>query len=180
MLLAAAQPSLVAGAVLNDIGPVIEPKGLMRIKGYVGKIPRPTSHADGVVVLRRLFSSQFPNLTDAQWMAWSKRSWELRENRLIACYDVKLAETLKTISADTMPPPLWAQFGALAAMPVMVIRGMLSDILSRETLEAMRARRSDLDVVEITDQGHAPLLDDEPTLQRISDFVKRCDEAKAI
>ncbi len=176
MLLAAARPTLIAGAVLNDIGPVIEPKGLMRIKGYVGKVPRPTSHADGVVVLRRLFSAQFPNLTDEQWMAWSKRSWELREKALVACYDAKLANTLKAISADTIPPPLWAQFDALAAMPVMVIRGMLSDILSRETLEAMRARRGDLDIVEITDQGHAPLLDDEPTLQRIADFVKRCDE----
>lgn len=82
MLLAAAQPSLVAGAVLNDIGPVIEPKGLMRIKGYVGRFLLPTSHADGVVVLRRLFSSQFPNLLEAQWMAWSKRSWDQRDGRL--------------------------------------------------------------------------------------------------
>jgi pimeloyl-ACP methyl ester carboxylesterase len=179
MLLAAASPTLIAGAVLNDIGPVIEPKGLMRIKGYVGKIPRPTSHADGMVVLRRLFSSQFPNLTEAQWLGWSKRTWEQRENGLVACCDPKLANTLKTISADTMPPPLWAQFDALAHKPVMVIRGMLSDILSRETLDAMRARRGDLDVLEITDQGHAPLLDDEPSLERIAKFVKRCDEASA-
>ena len=76
MLLAAVRPTLIAGAVLNDIGPVIETKGLMRIKGYVGKTPRPTNYADGVTVLRRLFSAQFPNLTDEQWLAWAKRSWE--------------------------------------------------------------------------------------------------------
>jgi pimeloyl-ACP methyl ester carboxylesterase len=177
MLLAAARPTLIGGAVLNDIGPVIEPKGLMRIKGYVGKIPRPTSYADGVVVLRRLFSAQFPNLTDAQWLAWSKRSWEQREKGLVACYDPKLANTLKPISSDTLPPPLWAQFDAMTAMPIMVIRGMLSDILSRETLDAMRARRGELDVLEVTDQGHAPLLDDEASLQKIADFVARCDAA---
>lgn len=179
MLLAAARPTLIAGAVLNDIGPVIEPKGLMRIKGYVGKIPRPTSHADGIVVLRRLFSAQFPNLTEAQWMAWSKRSWEQRDGGLVACCDPKLANTLKTVTADTLPPPLWAQFDALALMPVMVIRGMLSDVLSQETLAAMQARRDDLDILEITDQGHAPLLDDELSLERIAAFVKRCDEAGA-
>lgn len=178
MLLAAVSPTLIAGAVLNDIGPVIEPKGLMRIKGYVGKIPLPTSHADGVTVLRRLFSAQFPNLTDEQWMAWSKRSWDQRDGRLVAWCDAKLANTLKTLTADTMPPPLWAQFDALKAMPVMAIRGMLSDILSGETLAAMQARRSDLDVLEISDQGHAPLLDDEPSLERIAAFVKRCDEAR--
>jgi len=179
MLLAAVAPTLIAGAVLNDIGPVIEPKGLMRIKGYVGRIPLPTGHADGVVVLRRLFSAQFPNLTDEQWMAWSRRSWEQRENGMVAWYDAKLANTLKALTADTMPPPLWAQFDAMASMPVMAIRGMLSDILSSETLQAMRARRKDLDVLEISDQGHAPLLDDEPSLERIAAFVKRCDEANA-
>lgn len=178
MLLAVARPALIAGAVLNDIGPVLEPKGLMRIKGYVGKIPRPTSHEDGMVVLRRLFSAQFPNLTDAQWMAWSKRSWERTERGLVACYDPKLANTLKAVTADTQPPALWAQFDALAGKPVMVIRGMLSDLFSPETLQAMQARRADLDVLEIPDQGHAPLLDDVLTLQRIGEFVGRCEAAE--
>jgi pimeloyl-ACP methyl ester carboxylesterase len=176
MLLAEVQPTLIAGALLNDIGPVIEPKGLVRLKSYVGKIPRPASHADGVVLLRRLFGAQFPNLTEAQWMAWSKRSWVEREGALVACYDSKLANTLESVDAM---PPLWAQFDALPQVPVMAIRGMLSDILSPETLEAMRARRKDLDILEISDQGHAPLLDDEPSLRRIAEFVRRCDETNA-
>jgi pimeloyl-ACP methyl ester carboxylesterase len=59
----------------------------------------------------------------------------------------------------------------------MVIRGLLSDLLSQETVEKMRARRVDLEVVEVPDQGHAPLLDDEPTLLKIKQFVRRCDGA---
>jgi pimeloyl-ACP methyl ester carboxylesterase len=177
MLLASVQPTLIAGAVLNDIGPVIEMKGLLRIKGYVGKTPRPRSYAGGVKVLRRLFGAQFPKLTDEQWLAWAKRSWEQREKALIARYDVKLGNTLKSVTSDTPPPPLWQPFDALSQVPVMVIRGLLSDLLSAETVEAMRTRRADLEVVEVPDQGHAPLLDDEPTLLGIEQFVRRCDEA---
>ena len=180
MLLASARPSLIAGAVLNDIGPVIEMKGLLRIKGYVGKTPRPRNYADGVTVLRRLFGAQFPKLTDAQWLAWAQRSWKQNGDALTARYDEKLANTLEAVNPDTPPPPLWAQFDALPRVPVMVIRGLLSDLLSQETVEAMRAHRADLEVVEVPDQGHAPLLDDEPTFLKIEQLVRRCDEAREV
>lgn len=179
MLLAAARPSLIAGAVLNDIGPIIEMKGLLRIKGYVGRTPRPRDYADGVTVLRRLVSAQFPKLTDAQWLAWAQRSWIEDGGILTARYDPKLGNTLQAVTPDTLPPPLWAQFDALPRVPVMVIRGLLSDLLSLDTVVAMRTRRSDLEVVEVPDQGHAPLLDDETTLVKIEKLVRRCDEASA-
>ena len=177
MLQAAVRPDSVAGAVLNDIGPAIEPRGLMRIKGYVGKIPRPATHAEGAALLRNLFGAQFPNLADDQWLAWSKRSWEQTDTGMVSTYDARLANTLEAISADTIPPTLWEQFDALAQVPVMVIRGALSDILSAETVEAMRARRADIDVFEVIDQGHAPLLDDEVALRRIAGF-ERCEQAR--
>jgi len=177
MLLAAVRPSLIAGAILNDIGPIIEMKGLLRIKGYVGKTPRPGNYADGVTVLRRLFSAQFPRLTDAQWLDWARRNWREDAGGLTARYDPKLANTLQAINADTPLPPLWAQFDALPQGPVMVIRGLLSDLLSSETVAAMRERRPGLEVLEVPDQGHAPLLDDEATLLKIDRLIRRCDEA---
>ncbi len=180
MLLAVARPSLIAGAVLNDIGPVVEMQGLLRIKSYIGKTPRPNNYADGVTVLRRLFSAQFPKLSDAQWLAWAHRSWKDDGGLLTARYDPKLANTLETVTPDTLPPPLWAQFEALPSVPVMVIRGLLSDLLSSETVTAMRARRENLEVVEVPDQGHAPLLDDETTLIKIGELVRRCDEPAAV
>lgn len=177
MLMAAAQPARIAGALLNDIGPVIEPGGLMRIKGYVGAAPAPRDFEDGAAILRGLFEPQFPNLGNADWLAWAYRSWRETGQGLMPTYDVTLAETLKDFTPDQPMPALWPQFEAIPPVPVMVVRGALSDILSGETVAAMRQQRPDLEVVEVPDQGHAPLLAETDIISRISDFLLHCDQA---
>ena len=177
MLLAAVQPALIAGAILNDIGPVIEQDGLMRIKSYVGRIPTPDDRTQGAAILRGLFGAQFPKLNEADWHAWANRSWQQGRHGLIARYDQKLAETLNEVAPDQPLPNLWEQFGALPKVPIMVVRGALSDILSPDTLRAMRERRPDLEAVEVPDQGHAPLLAEPAIMRRIADFLRRCDRA---
>lgn len=175
MLLAAVQPELISGVLLNDIGPVIEPVGLMRIKRYAGRIPQPGDFAEGARILRQLFGAQFPGLDEAGWLAWAHRSWRQEPGGLVGRYDPALAETLKDVAPDQPMPDLWAQFDALPAVPVMVVRGALSDILSAETVDAMRARREDIEVVDVPDQGHAPLLAEPAMIARVSKFLRRCD-----
>lgn len=175
MLMAAVQPAMIAGALLNDIGPVIEPAGLMRIKSYVGKMAQPRDMARGAAILRELFGAQFPNLGEADWLAWADRNWKHGPDGLVARYDPALAETLQDLTPEQPLPDLWAQFDLLPPVPLMVVRGGLSDILSAETVGAMRARRADLEAVEIPDQGHAPLLAEPQALDRISDFARTCD-----
>src|SRR5690242_12472909 len=179
MLLAVAKPNVIAGVVLNDIGPVIETKGLMRIKSYVGKLPQPRTIEEGAEILRRLFDTQFPKLTEEEWLAFSRRTWRVEGGQLVPIYDVKLANRLAEFDPERPLPAMWDQFDALAHVPVMVVRGANSDILSTETVAAMRARRSDLEYVEVPDQGHAPLLADATTISRIAAFVVRC-EKKAV
>ena len=102
MLLAAVRPSLIAGAVLNDIGPVIEMKGLLRIKGYVGKTPRPRNYADGVTVLRR-FVRRAVSKTHRCAMAGLGQA-ELgggRRTGLSLRYDEELANTLQSVNPET-------------------------------------------------------------------------------
>lgn len=179
MLLAATHPAFIAGAVLNDIGPVIEPKGLMRIKGYIGKMPVPRDFAEGAEILRGAFGVQFPALSDDDWLAWSRRSWVQAADGMVARYDTSLGNTLNDFDPDQPIPTLWEQFDALASVPVMAIRGALSDILSRQTLADMCAHNPDIEVIEIPDQGHAPLLAELPVLSRIGDFCRRCDAASS-
>jgi pimeloyl-ACP methyl ester carboxylesterase len=179
MLLAAVRPSALAGCVLNDIGPVIEPKGLMRIRGYVGKLPQPTSFEEGGEILRRLFSAQFPKLTREDWLAAAHRTFKQQDGALVPTYDVRLTKTLEGINFEKPFPPLWKEFGALAHVPVMCVRGENSDLLSPETVEAMRARRTEMETIEIPDQGHAPLLTEDDVIARIADFAVACDRRHA-
>jgi pimeloyl-ACP methyl ester carboxylesterase len=179
MLLAAVQPQSIAGAVLNDIGPVIEPAGLARIKGYVGKLPPPADLHEAAETLRRLFGAQFPTLTADDWTAWAERAFEERDGKLVATYDPALAHNLAAVDTGQPIPELWPQFDALAGVPVMLIRGVNTDLLSAETVIAMRERRPDLHVMEVPGQGHAPLLMEDDIIGRIGQFAVLCDRLRA-
>jgi pimeloyl-ACP methyl ester carboxylesterase len=178
MLLAAARPTVIAGAVLNDIGPVIEPTGLARIKSYVGKLPRPDSFEEGAELLRRLFGSQFPKLSDDDWLGYSRRTFKIGRRGMAPLYDVRIAKTLEGIEFDRPLPPLWREFDALGRVPLMVIRGGNSDLLSEATVAAMASRRKNMEAVVVPDQGHAPLLTAPDLVARIATFVAACDAAR--
>ncbi len=175
MALAAKRPRAIAGVVLNDVGPVIEPKGMMRIKGYVGKLPEPRSFEEGAEILRRTSDAQFPKLEAADWLVAAKRNWREVNGRFVTTYDPAIAKSLEDVSPDKPLSTYWKNFDALGQMPALVIHGLNSDILSPETVRAMQARHPDMDVYEVADQGHAPLLDDQASIARIATFVAECD-----
>ncbi|MBR1219894.1 alpha/beta hydrolase [Bradyrhizobium sp. U87765 SZCCT0131] len=180
MTMAATASPLLAGAVLNDIGPVIEMTGLLRIKSYVGARPVPASWDDAARGTKAMFGRDFPNLGDDDWLAWARRAWRERDGRLEQTYDPALGETLAALTPETPLPPLWEAFDALQPHPLMLVHGALSDLLSRDTVRAMAARRPDLDLVEIADQGHAPLLADALSITRIGAFCGVCDRAASV
>jgi pimeloyl-ACP methyl ester carboxylesterase len=175
MLLATVRPAAIAGVVLNDIGPVIETKGLIRIKSYVGRLPQPKSFEDGAEILRHLFGAQFTKLEADDWTMFAKRTFKEKNGALVSRYDPKLAHVLEGVDMARSLPPLWKEFDALASVPVMVVRGANSDILSEETVTEMRARRADIDVLVVPEQGHAPLLVEPDVTARIEEFVARCE-----
>ncbi|MFN6952923.1 MAG: alpha/beta fold hydrolase, partial [Albidovulum sp.] len=118
-----------------------------------------------------------PALSDDDWRRQASAMWQMVEGRLTVAFDPALAKTLEGLTFDTEMPTLWPQFDGLRDVPLMVIRGDRSDILSADTVSAMAERRPDMEVVTVAGQGHAPLLTDEGSIGRIADFVRRRDAA---
>ncbi len=178
MGLSAARPTLIRGAVLNDIGPVLEPTGLLRIRSYVGKLPAPKDMDDAASMLRHISGARFPGLDDADWLAMAQGTFVEREGRLVTSYDTALMKPLAAIDIESGLPTQWPLFGGLANMPVLVIRGEHSDLLSAETVVAMGEAHPGLLVHVVPGQGHAPLLRDSPTIQRIISFVGQVEDGR--
>jgi pimeloyl-ACP methyl ester carboxylesterase len=178
MLLATARPTAIAGCVLNDIGPVIEPAGLARIKSYVGKLPRPRTFQDGADILRGLFAAQFPRLSDKDWMGFARRTFKDADGEIVPDYDVRLNRVLAGVDPAQPLAALWKEFDALARTPVLVVRGANSDILSNATVAAMRARAATVEAIEVPDQGHAPLLAEADIIEQIAAFVAACESRR--
>jgi pimeloyl-ACP methyl ester carboxylesterase len=173
MMLAAWRPAAIAGVILNDIGPVTEPQGWVRIKGYVGQLPVPRTFEEGADILRWWFDAQFPKLAPQDWIAFAQGTWRQHGGGLVPAYDPKLARTLQRADLQHLPT-LWNHFDALARVPLMVIRGARSDMLASTTLQAMVSRRDEIEVVVVPDQGHPPFLTERSLIRRIADFVASC------
>jgi pimeloyl-ACP methyl ester carboxylesterase len=173
MIAAVLRPTAVGAVVLNDIGPVIEREGLVRIAAYVGRIPLPKDWSEAAQLARDMNQRQFTAVPDEQWTELA-RAWFNERNGLPApSYDPNIARSFSLM--DGPIPALWPQFAALARIPLLVIRGANSDILSERTLDEMRARHPRLTAITVANQGHAPLLKDAPTIGAIAEFLARAD-----
>jgi pimeloyl-ACP methyl ester carboxylesterase len=174
LLLAAARPRILRGAVLNDIGPVIERTGLARLRAYIGKLPRPASWPEAGDLLRRAVGG-FSAVSAAEWDEYVRLTYEEKDGMFVTRYDPALAKSLESIDIEAPLPALWPQFAALGDIPLLAIRGANSDMLSPATLAEMARRHPDCKTYVVEGQGHAPLLSDEATIARIAAFADKAD-----
>lgn len=171
MLMGVARPAMLAGVVLNDIGPKLEPLGLARIKTYVGRTPTPEDWDDAVRILKRLHGHQFTALNEDQWMDFARKTYRDDNGQPISDYDPALARSFDGVDFDEPVPTMWREFKALSATPILAIRGANSDILSTSTLAAMAAKHPRFESVAVPGEGHPPLLVGAHLTQRISSFI---------
>ncbi len=172
MVMGSTAPQRFRGMVLNDIGPVVEAAGLERIRGYVGRGGSVTDWDEAVAQVRANSAAAFPNLTDTEWLDFARRLYRERApGRLEPAYDPAIAEPINADTTAAVPGDLWELFDTLADMPMLVLRGELSDILSAETVADMARRKPGLQYVEIPDRGHAPLLSEAPAVRAIESFL---------
>ena len=173
MLMSTMRPASLSAVVLNDIGPVIEREGLLRIVAYVGRVPLPATWAEAGALVRDLSKRQFPAIPDHHWDEIARQWFNEEHGQPVHGYDQNLDKAI-SVSPGSIAT-LWPQFEALARLPVLVLRGELSDILSESTLAEMRLRHPRLESMTVRGQGHAPLLRDRPTSIAIADFLMRSD-----
>ena len=171
MLIAQFAPDRLAGAVINDIGPVVDPGGIDKIKSYLGKGGSFPTWMHAARSLEEVHGESHPGFDTNDWIAMAKRSMTLCSNGRIAFdYDMKIAEPFSAADENAVPPDLWPGFEALANKPLLLVRGGISAILNAETLAEMQRRAPDADVVVVPDAGHAPTLD-EPEVRSAIDAL---------
>ncbi|MDR4308461.1 alpha/beta hydrolase [Chelatococcus sambhunathii] len=171
MMIAALKREMVAAAVLNDIGPEIELDGLIRIQSMLNSSALPDTFEQGAKWIRMANGDRFPALGADDWMRWARRAWRETDGRLEPACDPALSETLKGLDLTKPVPSAWPLFDALKGARLMIVRGELSDLFSEAQLGRMVERRPDAVVWRVAGQGHAPLLDDAPTMGAIASFL---------
>ena len=173
MGLAVAAPAALAGVILNDIGPEVDPGGLARIRDYVGREQSQPDLEAAAAHLKELM----PTLGlkgDERWRRLAEATYRWGDDGLWhKNWDLRLAKTL-----NGEVPDLWPYYRALGRLPVLAIRGTQSDVLSPETFSRMAAVKPDQIQVTLEGVGHAPSLDEPQAEQAIDDFLARLDSQR--
>ncbi|MDM9619976.1 alpha/beta hydrolase [Rhizobium sp. S96] len=169
--LAEMRPELLAAAILNDIGPEIEAKGLMRIRDDLNDGTSPQNRAEAVAMLKRRHGAHFSVLGDQDWEDMAAAIYREVDGRLAADADPAIAKQLTSIDFSKPLPTLWRHFEAFGERPLMVIRGENSELLAEAAAAEMTMRHPGLRVVVAPGQGHPPLLHSEPALSCIRQLL---------
>lgn len=170
MVLAATAKHRLLGAALNDIGPEIEAAGLSVIKDYIGRNPLQAKHEDAAKFRAKAWS-HFKGVPNARWLAEVRNHYDETPEGLVIKYDPKLRDAV--LEAGAQPAPdLWPLFDALADLPLAILRGDASDLLSASTFEEMRNRRPDAIAATVLGRGHVPFLDEPEAIGVLKDWIK--------
>ena len=172
MLLAAVAHDRLLGLCLNDVGPVIEKGGLQRIFDYVGRNPSARTY-EALAERLPMAMTGFAEVPEGRWLADAQRRYEETPDGLSVRYDPALRDAfLAAFEGDT--PDLWPLWDATAGLPVALIRGANSDLLSKGVAAEMVRRRPDTIFAEVPGRAHVPWLDEPESLAAINAWLDRC------
>ena len=175
MMMANLQPARFAGIVINDIGPELNPEGLDRIKAYVGRRSEIRSWDDAVAATREINEVAFPKYTDDEWLRFTQGLYHEENGVPVISHDAAIAVPMKDADTAAVPLDLWPLFQGVAALPMLLVRGELSDLLAMSCVEKMQALSPRLRVVQVPDRGHAPMLDEPVAVAAIESFFAGID-----
>jgi pimeloyl-ACP methyl ester carboxylesterase len=173
MLLAGTMQGRFAGAVLNDVGPQLESAGLDRIRSYVGNASSQPTWLHAARQTADLNAAVYPDYHIQDWLRMVHRTHRLTpEGRIVVDYDKQIAAPFRLPGGEA-GVDLWPAFDALAAKPLLIVRGAMSDILAADTAKDMQARAKDGALCTVARVGHAPTLDEPAARAAITAWRKK-------
>lgn len=172
MLLAAMRPGILKSVILNDIGPVMDATGLVRIWRTYGTGKAPSSIQDAAKLREHIGKSTSPAFTSDDWIKEAHRLYREENGKLVLQFDKALLKSLRSINLDERLPDMWPEFAALTKVPVLAIRAENSDILSQGTFKAMQSLHPSMTVTIAEGQNHAPILSIGKLKLEVSTFLQ--------
>ena len=173
MVLASLRGPAVAAAVLNDVGPSLNPEALRRIGTYTGQDPGAATWAEAAAHARRINGDAFPHYGERDWAAFARRVFvEDERGRPRLAYDPEIAAPIRAAGPDALAPDITPLFVTLATgRPLLLVRGGRSDLLDPPRAEQMRALAPHMAYAEVPGVGHAPMLDEPVARAALADFL---------
>ena len=179
MLLSGMRHGDLAGALLNDVGPEIDPAGLSRIRGYVGRQSAWPTWMHAARAVGEANAAIYPDYSVEDWLAMAKRLYRLNSaGRVVLDYDMKIAEPFR-VPGNEAGPDMWRALAGLANVPVLLVRGEHSDVLSAATAERMVSALDDAELATVPGIGHAPTLTEPMLAEPIARFLARAAKEPA-
>ncbi|MBW4330518.1 alpha/beta hydrolase [Stakelama sp. CBK3Z-3] len=175
MLLAAAEGDHVAGALLNDVGPELDPAGMARIRGYVGKSASFATWMHAARATAEANRDVYPDYDVEDWLRMAKRLYRLTPTgRITLDYDMKIAEPFR-LPGNQAGPDMWRAFDGLKTCPLLIVRGETSDIFPADVARRMVERHGDVELVTVPRTGHAPTLEEPEAVGAIDRLLIRIE-----
>ncbi|WP_281301418.1 MULTISPECIES: alpha/beta hydrolase [unclassified Iodidimonas] len=169
MIMGAQIKDRIKAIIINDIGPEIDPKGLDRIRGYVGASTPAKNWDEARAKMQAINGDALPGLDEAAWDRFTRNLCVETDTGIIPDYDPAIANAMQ--SGEAVPPDLWPLWQGLDGIPILILRGSHSDILAPEVMDKMCRSQQNCRGVTIPDRGHAPLLDEPAALSAIDEFL---------
>lgn len=158
------------GVALNDVGPVIDPKGIEFIKDYIGRNPAAKTYEDAAAAMARAFP-EFRNMPEGRWLNEARKHYTQDAEGLHITYDPHLRDAVLA-AGEQMMPDLWPFFDAMADLPLALVWGLNSNLLSAETVAEMQKRRPDMILARVPDRGHIPFLDEAESVAALTQWTE--------
>jgi len=171
MFLAATAKDRMTGLCLNDVGPVLEMDGLNKIFDYIGRNPAAQTHSEMAAKLPAAMTG-FANVPEGRWLSESQHHYVETNTGLKINYDPALREAFLAAFEGGVADA-WPLFDACTDLPLALIHGANSDLLSGATAQKMQTRRPDMIYTAVPDRAHIPFLDEPQSLAALRAWIAK-------